>query len=316
MNQAVIRSKISQNQIQKRHHVAENWEANSIYNLMSNEMLGLKRDCSSLMPLLSEYKWPGVHEGRSTVIVNKGKLHTSATCNLFTIGYTKWDECTQLYASYILTKLSLQHLSYPLHHSIGTHRAAWHHSIGQKQRVEEDVTEVQPPFDLTAAKGPRVCRWKEGESQSSPTDIVHWYFFRLWSTVAQTHGINNKDWGGLEHLWRYRSLHPDKLIFFLFSIDPQPLEKHFSSCQNMLAHTHTYPHIAYKNKIGTLNPLLCCTHVRVSVCRAASIHTNSRDVLCSPSVAGKAILSSMEGIKLWTHWCQQRSLTFLLLILV
>lgn len=152
--------------------------------------------------------------------------------------------------------------------------------------------------------------------QSSPTDIVHWYFFRLWRTVAQTHGINNKDWGGLEHLWRYRSLHPDKLIFFLFSIDPQPLEKHFSSCQNMLAHTHTYPHIAYKNKIGTLNPLLCCTHVRVSVCRAASIHTNSRDVLCSPSVAGKVILSSMEGIKLWTQWCQQRSLTFLLLILV
>lgn len=242
MNQAVIRSKISQNQIQKRHHVAENWEANSIYNLMSNEMLGLKRDCSSLMPLLSEYKWPGVHEGRSSVIVNKGKLHTSATCNLFTIGYTKWDECTQSYASYILTKLSLQHLSYPLHHSIGTHRAAWHHSIGQKQRVEEDVTEVQPPFDLTEAKGPRVCQWKEGE-----TEQPHWHCPLLFFQALKD--CSTDTWNKQQGLrWTWASLKiplPSPRQINILSVQHRPpasgetflfLPKHVSTHPHLSAH--------------------------------------------------------------------------------
>lgn len=138
-------------------------------------MLGLKRDlvlhlCHCCQSECNE--WPGVHEGRSFVIVKEGKLDTSATwhSHLFIISYTKWDECTRSCASYILTKLSLQHLSHPLRHSIGTHRAAWHHNVGQRQWVEENVIEVQPPFDLMAAKGPRVCRWKEGE-----TEQPHWH---------------------------------------------------------------------------------------------------------------------------------------------
>lgn len=88
--------------------------------------------------------------------------------NLFTIDYTKWDECTRSCASYILTKLSLQHLSQPLRHSIGTHRAAWHRNVGQRQWIEEEMIEVQPLFDLMAAKGPRVCQGKEGETEQPP----------------------------------------------------------------------------------------------------------------------------------------------------
>lgn len=103
----------------------------------------------------------------------------------------------------------------------------------------------------------------------------------------------------------------------MFNIYLWLLEKHFSSCQNTLSHTHTYSHTAYKNKRDQLNLLFSCTYWGVSVCRTASIYIlTSVDVLHSQWVAGKSIWFFKEGIELRTQWSQQRALTFILGIFI
>ena len=94
------------------------------------------------------------------------------------------------------------------------------------------------------------------------------------SSAVQTDNVNHEEQQeALEHPSKDAAASSTQTneYSFLFNIYPQPLEKHFSSCQNTLTHTHTYSHTVYKNKLGRLNLLLCRTYASVSVCTTASI---------------------------------------------